>query len=81
MFTNDYAAALERAIALDQKIMGDAARVQSSQYADIVSLATRQTMSAIDITVGDDSSGNPVPNDTMVFMKNMGTDRFVLLLT
>ena len=79
MFTNDYAAALERAIALDQKIMGDAARVQSSQYADIVSLATRQTMGALDFTIGTDSSGNIVPGDVMIFMKNLGTDRFVSL--
>ena len=79
-FTGDYAAALARAVALDQKIMGDASKVKSSQYADIVSLATRQTMGALDITVGNDSSGKLVPDDIMVFMKNMGTDQSVLLL-
>lgn len=59
--------------------MGDATNVRSSQYADIVALSTRQTMSALDITVGTDTSGSAfVPSDIMVFMKNLGTDRSVL---
>ncbi|KAM5540207.1 hypothetical protein V8D89_006026 [Ganoderma adspersum] len=76
VFTGDYAAAHDRAVALDQKIMGAAQKI-SSQYSDIVALATRQTMSALDITVGTDSSGNLVPDDVKVFMKNLGTDRRV----
>ncbi|KAI1795668.1 hypothetical protein LXA43DRAFT_991596, partial [Ganoderma leucocontextum] len=75
-FTGDYAGAHNRAVALDQKIMSAAAKV-SSQYSDIVSLAMRQTMSALDITVGTDSSGNLVQSDIMIFMKNLGTDRRV----
>ncbi|KAI1795669.1 hypothetical protein LXA43DRAFT_991614 [Ganoderma leucocontextum] len=75
-FTGDYAGAHDRAVALDQKIMSAAAKV-SSQYSDIVSLAMRQTMSALDITVGTDSSGNLVQSDIMIFMKNLGTDRRV----
>ncbi len=35
-------------------------------------------MSALDITVGTDSSGRLVPGDVKIFMKNLGTDRFVL---
>ena len=59
--------------------MSDASNVRSSQYADIVALSTRQTMSALDITVGTDASGSiVVPSDIMIFMKNIGTDRFVL---
>ncbi|KAI1795667.1 hypothetical protein LXA43DRAFT_731775 [Ganoderma leucocontextum] len=73
-FTGDYTGAHDRAVALDQKIMSAAAKV-SSQYSDIVSLATRQTMSALDITVGTDSSGNLVSDDVKIFMKNLGTDR------
>lgn len=57
----------------------DAAAKISSQYSDIVSLATRQAMSTLDFTVGTDSNGNLVPDDIKVFMKNLGTDRFVLL--
>ena len=49
----------------------------STQYSDLVSLATRQAMSTLDFTVGTDSNGNVVPGDVKVFMKNQGTDRFV----
>lgn len=77
-FTGDYSGALSRAVALDQKILNAAAKI-SSQYSDIVALSTRQTMSALDITVGTDASGSVVvPSDIMIFMKNIGTDRFVL---
>ena len=79
MFTGDYAAAHDRAVALDQKIMGAAEKI-SSQYSDIVALATRQTMSSLDVTVGTDSSGNLAPDDVKVFMKNLGTNGFVLYL-
>ncbi len=75
-FTGDYSGALDRAVALDQKIMNDAAKI-SPQYSDIVSLATRQTMSALDITVGTNSKGEVEPSDVKIFMKNLGTDRFV----
>ena len=76
-FTGDYAGAYSRAVALDQKIMSAAAKI-SPQYSDIVSLATRQTMSALDFTVGTDSSTvTLLPGDTKIFMKNLGTDRFV----
>nr|VWP00989.1 Uncharacterized protein [Ganoderma boninense] len=73
-FTGDYSGALSRAVALDQKIMNDAAKI-SSQYSDIVTLSVRQTMSALDFTVGTDSKGNLQPNDVKIFMKNLGTDR------
>nr|VWO99943.1 Hypoxanthine-guanine phosphoribosyltransferase [Ganoderma boninense] len=73
-FTGDYAAAYNRAIALDQKIMNDATKI-SSQYSDIVSLATRQAMGTFDITAGTDSNGNFIAGDVKVFMKNLGTDQ------
>ena len=57
--------------------MNDAGKI-SSQYSDLVSLATRQAMSALDFTVGTDSNGNVLPDDVMIFMKNKGTDTFVL---
>ncbi|PIL35880.1 hypothetical protein GSI_01540 [Ganoderma sinense ZZ0214-1] len=73
-FTGDYSGALSRAVALDQKITSDAAKI-SSQYSDIVALSVRQTMSALDFTVGTDSKGNVEVNDVKIFMKNLGTDR------
>ena len=57
--------------------MNDAAKI-SSQYSDLVSLATRQSMSALDFTVGTDSNGDVVQDDVKTFMKNLGTDQFVL---
>ena len=54
-----------------------AANQVSSQYSDIVSLATRQVMGTLDITVGTDSNKNVVPGDVKVFMKNLGTNRCV----
>ena len=75
-FTGDFASAYNRAVALDQKIMSAASQI-SSQYSDIVALATRQTMGALDFTVGTDQNGHIIPDDVKIFMKNLGTDRFV----
>ncbi|KAH9942459.1 uncharacterized protein BXZ73DRAFT_88030 [Epithele typhae] len=75
-FTGDYANALSRAEALDQKIMADAAQV-SQHYVDLVSLSARQTVGSIDITVGVDSSKKPDPTDVKIFMKDVGTSRRV----
>ncbi|KAM5534566.1 hypothetical protein V8D89_011770 [Ganoderma adspersum] len=76
-FTGDYAGAFGRAVALDQKIMSAAAKI-SPQYSDIVSLATRQTMAALDITVGTDlGTVTLLPGDVKIFMKNLGSGRRV----
>ena len=77
MFTADFATAHDRAVALDQKIMSAASQI-SPQYSDILSLGTRQTMGALNFTVGTDPSGHIVPGNVKIFMKNLGTDRFVL---
>ena len=74
-FLADFPAARTRANALDAMIM-DAASNISSNYVDLVSLAARQTMAALEITVGTDSSGNPDPSDVMVFMEDIGTSRY-----
>ena len=71
-FTGDYSGAHDRAVALDQKILSAANKV-SSQYSDLVALATRQTMAALDFTVGTDSNNNVVPGDVKIFMKDQGT--------
>ncbi|KAI0705088.1 hypothetical protein C8T65DRAFT_577862 [Cerioporus squamosus] len=71
-FTSDFSAAHDRAVALDQKIVGDAAKI-SSQYVDLVSLGARQTFGALDITVGADDKGNVDASDVKIFMKDLGT--------
>ncbi|TBU41779.1 hypothetical protein BD309DRAFT_964560 [Dichomitus squalens] len=75
-FTADFPAAHDRAVALDAQILGSASQI-SSEYADLVALATRQAVSALDFTVGTDSKGNVDPGDVKLFMKNIGTDQRV----
>ncbi len=54
-FLSDFSDAKQRAIDLDNKIMSDARQI-SDNYADLVTLAARQTL-AVDITVSKDSEG------------------------
>ncbi|KAH9912477.1 uncharacterized protein BXZ73DRAFT_82314 [Epithele typhae] len=56
-FTTGYSDALARAIALDNKITGDAGKI-SSEYVDLVSLSTHGSVNA---------------SDVMVFMRDIGT--------
>lgn len=44
----------------------------SAHYTDLVSLAARQTLSALDITVSTGSDGNPNASDVRIFMKDIG---------
>ncbi|RPD75342.1 hypothetical protein L226DRAFT_534905 [Lentinus tigrinus ALCF2SS1-7] len=71
-FTTDFSAAHDRAVALDQKIIGDAAKI-SSEYVDLASLGARQTFGALDITVLSDDKGNVDASDVKIFMKDVGT--------
>ncbi|KAH9942418.1 uncharacterized protein BXZ73DRAFT_40863 [Epithele typhae] len=66
----DFPNALQRAIALDAKLM-DAASQVSPQYSDLVSLSARQTMASLDITVGEDAQGNVNGSDVQIFMKDI----------
>ena len=74
-FTADFSDAMDRAVALDQKIMGDAAKI-SAHYVDLVSLATRQTMSSMDITVQNDN-GKVNASDVKTFVKDIGYSQYV----
>ena len=74
-FTTDFQAAHDRAVVLDNKIIQDASNI-SAQYVDLVSLATRQTMGSLDITVSGDSDGNVNASDVKIFMKDIGTSRY-----
>ena len=71
----DYPNAWNRALALDARITGDASPF-SKHYADLVSLAARQTMASTELTIGNseaDGSGKPDLSDVKLFMKNMGS--------
>ncbi|KAH9942417.1 uncharacterized protein BXZ73DRAFT_41258 [Epithele typhae] len=68
----DFQNALQRAIDLDTKLVKEASQI-SSQYSDIVSLAARQTMASLDITVGEDDQGALNASDVQIFMKDIST--------
>lgn len=68
---NDFESALDNAIALDNQIHHDGSQV-STNYYDLLALTTRQAMGAIDITVGQDSSGNLNASDIKAFTRGAG---------
>jgi hypothetical protein len=72
-FMSDASTALQRATTLDNKIVSDASLI-SSNYADLVSLASRQAMAGIEITVGT-SNGKVNNSDIMFFMKDLGNSQ------
>ena len=61
---------------LDAKITADAEKI-SSRYVDLISLATRQILGSLDITVVSDAQGGVNGSDVKIFMKNMGIDQCV----
>ena len=75
----DAPAAHDRAVALDAKIVADAEKI-SPKYVDLVSLATRQILGSLDITVLSDAQGGVNTSDVKIFMKNMGIDQCVLFI-
>ena len=70
-FLADYPNAWNRANQLDQKISANASAI-SSDYQNLVALAARQVFGATELTGGNS------PSDVMMFMKDVGTSRFVL---
>ncbi|RPD75338.1 DUF1793-domain-containing protein [Lentinus tigrinus ALCF2SS1-7] len=71
-FVTDYPAAHDRAIAFDERITADAAKI-SPQYVNLVSLVARQVMGALEITVpGGSAIGARSATDVKVFMKDIG---------
>ncbi|KAJ7195913.1 hypothetical protein GGX14DRAFT_674126 [Mycena pura] len=75
-FITDFPSARDRALQLDQKLLQDAGRV-SSNYADLVSLATRQTMAGVELTVSKNGAGEWNTSDVMAFMKDVGSSQRV----
>ncbi|KAH9930467.1 uncharacterized protein BXZ73DRAFT_77912 [Epithele typhae] len=78
-FTTGYSDALARAIALDDRITGDAGKI-SSEYVDLVSLSTRPTLASLDITVSQNADGSVNASDVMVFMRDVGTSSRINLV-
>ncbi|KAF9071439.1 hypothetical protein BDP27DRAFT_1322138 [Rhodocollybia butyracea] len=72
-FMSDATDALSRATTLDNKIIS-AANGISSNYADLVSLASRQVMAGMEITVGT-SNGQINNSDVLFFMKDTGNSQ------
>ncbi|KAI0665951.1 hypothetical protein C8Q78DRAFT_1062280 [Trametes maxima] len=70
--TSSFGDVLQRAVAFDQAIIGNATQV-SSHYADLVSLAARQAIGSLDITVSTGSDGNANASDVRIFMKDIGS--------
>ncbi|KAF9071443.1 DUF1793-domain-containing protein [Rhodocollybia butyracea] len=72
-FMSDASGALSRATTLDGKIVS-AANGISSNYADLVSLASRQVMAGMEITVGT-NNGQINNSDVLFFMKDTGNSQ------
>ncbi|OCB90969.1 DUF1793-domain-containing protein [Sanghuangporus baumii] len=62
--------ALSTAVSLDNQILGDADKI-SNNYGDILSLSTRQAMSALEYTLPK-ANGALNTSDVKAFMKDMG---------
>ncbi|KAJ7875604.1 hypothetical protein B0H13DRAFT_2549988 [Mycena leptocephala] len=75
-FMNDFPAARTRAVALDQQILQDAMAI-SQNYADLVSLGTRQAMAGVEITLSMLQGGRFNLSDVMAFMKDVGNSQQV----
>ncbi|KAJ7779914.1 hypothetical protein B0H16DRAFT_1359620 [Mycena metata] len=75
-FVDDFPAARTRAIALDEQILRAATAV-SQNYADLVSLATRQAMAGMDITLSTLPDGTWNFSDVKIFMKDVGNSQRV----
>ena len=71
-FVQDFSAASDRAQRLDEKIINDAGKI-SSNYVDLISLAARQVMGSMDITVLEsDPGGSADRSDVKIFVKDIG---------
>ncbi|KAJ7831647.1 hypothetical protein B0H13DRAFT_1734851 [Mycena leptocephala] len=73
-FMNDFPAARTRAVALDQQILQDATAI-SQNYANLVSLGTRQAMAGVEITLSMLQGGRFNFSDVMAFMKDVGNSQ------
>ncbi|KAJ7915217.1 hypothetical protein B0H13DRAFT_2658900 [Mycena leptocephala] len=75
-FMDDFPDAQARAIQLDQQLLRDATAV-SQDYVDLVSLATRQAMAGVEITLSTGQDGSLNTSDVKAFMKDVGNSQRV----
>ncbi|KIK51941.1 hypothetical protein GYMLUDRAFT_180789 [Collybiopsis luxurians FD-317 M1] len=73
-FMSDASNALQRAMSFDRQVISDTIGI-SSNYTDLVSLASRQVMAGMEITVGTDSNGQLDQSDVLIFMKDIGNSQ------
>ena len=74
-FLSDYSAAKTRAGDVDDLILRSAGNI-SDPLKDLVSLAARQTMSATELTVANDTHGHWNVSDIKMFMKDLGCSKY-----
>ncbi|KAJ7195720.1 DUF1793-domain-containing protein [Mycena rebaudengoi] len=75
-FIVDFASARTRADTLDSCVLKDANAV-SQEYSDLVSIATRQAMAGVEITMGKTADGEWNHSDVQGFMKDLGNSQRV----
>ncbi|KIK53996.1 hypothetical protein GYMLUDRAFT_178075 [Collybiopsis luxurians FD-317 M1] len=73
-FISNASDARQRALKLDTKIISDSSKI-SPDYTGLVSLASRQVMAGLDITIGLDSNGQVNTSDILIFMKDIGNSQ------
>ena len=71
-FVKDQIRARSAAASLDVRLLADANAI-SPEYANLISLVTRQAMGAGEITMGRGSGGDWNQSDVMMFLKDMGS--------
>lgn len=76
-FIADFQNAVSRASNLDDAILQNATAI-SPQYADLVSLAARQTFGGVEFSVSNGSDGKWNMSDVKIFMKDVGNSRCVV---
>ncbi|KAH9858969.1 hypothetical protein C2E23DRAFT_717283 [Lenzites betulinus] len=69
--TSGFGDTVQRAVAFDNAVIANASQI-SQNYSEVVSLAARQTMASLDLTVSLDSDGNANASDVRIFMKDIG---------
>ncbi|KXN89757.1 hypothetical protein AN958_05297 [Leucoagaricus sp. SymC.cos] len=69
-FLNNFNSIRDRGLALDNRIVSAASQI-SAEYADLVSLLTRQIFASMDITLGQEQNGSLNSSDIKIFMKDV----------
>ncbi|KAJ8518900.1 hypothetical protein ONZ45_g4053 [Pleurotus djamor] len=72
-FLGDYQTAYARAVGFDRKLLDEATHNVSPEYADLISLATRQALGGLEITTSQALNGSLDASDIQIFMKDIGS--------